>query len=198
MSEYIRSNKFDTNECANIFVKEKLIRTNVRIYIRDQYIRIFEYQIYSSHSGLNVVFSSTFCRLKGRQQVFLVLSQPVTLFNNRPISLHRILTHRPAACLFLSQTSVTSLQFNLLRQAQSLSLRHPGDALKKLWMERWHRCSTFLAPVFRSLPWAVWAIILSLVSLCKCFGHMWVLAGWPSMSWQRRWCCCDYATHKLY
>ena len=43
MSEYIRTNKFDTNECPNIFVKEKLIRTNVRIYIRDQYIRIFEY-----------------------------------------------------------------------------------------------------------------------------------------------------------
>ena len=43
MSEYIRTNKFDMNECPNIFVKEKLIRTNVRIYIRDQYIRIFEY-----------------------------------------------------------------------------------------------------------------------------------------------------------
>ena len=43
MSEYIRTNKFDTNECPNIFVKEKLIRTNVRIYIRDQCIRIFEY-----------------------------------------------------------------------------------------------------------------------------------------------------------
>ena len=43
MSEYIRTNKFDTNECPNIFVKEKLIRTNVRKYIRDQYIRIFEY-----------------------------------------------------------------------------------------------------------------------------------------------------------
>ena len=43
MSEYIRTNKFDTNECLNIFVKEKLIRTNIRIYIRDQYIRIFEY-----------------------------------------------------------------------------------------------------------------------------------------------------------
>ena len=43
MSEYIRTNKFDTNECLNIFVKEKFIRTNVRIYIRDQYIRIFEY-----------------------------------------------------------------------------------------------------------------------------------------------------------
>ena len=33
-------NKFDTNEYPNIFVKEKLIQTNVRIYIRDQYIRI--------------------------------------------------------------------------------------------------------------------------------------------------------------
>ena len=43
MSEYIRTNKFDTNECLNIFVKEKLIRTNVRIYIHDQYIQIFEY-----------------------------------------------------------------------------------------------------------------------------------------------------------
>ena len=43
MSEYIRTNKFDTNECPNLFVKEKLIRTNVRIYIRDQYIRIFKY-----------------------------------------------------------------------------------------------------------------------------------------------------------
>ena len=43
MSEYIRSNKFNTNECPNIFVKEKLIRTNVRINIRDQYIQIFEY-----------------------------------------------------------------------------------------------------------------------------------------------------------
>ena len=45
ISEYIRTNKFDTNECPKIFVKEKLIRTNVRIYICDQYIRI-----YSSHS----------------------------------------------------------------------------------------------------------------------------------------------------
>ena len=43
MSEYIRTNKFDTNECPNIFVKEKLTRTNVRIYIQDQYIRIFQY-----------------------------------------------------------------------------------------------------------------------------------------------------------
>ena len=43
MSEYIRTNKFDTNECPNIFVKEKLIRMNVQIYIRDQYIWIFEY-----------------------------------------------------------------------------------------------------------------------------------------------------------
>ena len=43
MSEYIRTNKFDTNECPNIFVKEILIRMNVRIYIRDQYIQIFEY-----------------------------------------------------------------------------------------------------------------------------------------------------------
>ena len=43
MSEYIRTNEFDTNECPNIFVKEKLLRTNVRIYIRDQYIRIFKY-----------------------------------------------------------------------------------------------------------------------------------------------------------
>ena len=43
MSEYICTNKFDTNECPNIFVKEKLTRTNVRIYIHDQYIRIFEY-----------------------------------------------------------------------------------------------------------------------------------------------------------
>merc|ERR1712139_282311 len=30
MSEYIRTNKFDTNECPNIFIKEKLIPTNVR------------------------------------------------------------------------------------------------------------------------------------------------------------------------
>ena len=43
MSEYIRKRKIDTNECSNIFVKEKLIRTNVQIYIRDQYNRIFEY-----------------------------------------------------------------------------------------------------------------------------------------------------------
>merc|ERR1711934_1196897 len=46
-----------TNECPNIFVKEKLIRMNVRIYIRDQYIRIFEYsniRIYSSHSGMSI------------------------------------------------------------------------------------------------------------------------------------------------
>ena len=32
MSEYIRTNKFDTNECPNIFVKEKLIRMNIWIY----------------------------------------------------------------------------------------------------------------------------------------------------------------------
>ena len=43
MSEYIRTIKFDTNECPNISVKEKLTQTNVRIYIRDQYSRIFEY-----------------------------------------------------------------------------------------------------------------------------------------------------------
>ena len=43
MSEYICSNKLNTNECPNIFVKEKLIQTNDRIYIRDKYIRIFEY-----------------------------------------------------------------------------------------------------------------------------------------------------------
>ena len=43
MSKYIRSNKLNTNECPNIFVKDKLIRTNVRINICDQYIRIFEY-----------------------------------------------------------------------------------------------------------------------------------------------------------
>ena len=41
MSEYIRTNKFDTNECPNIFVKEKLIQTNVQINICDQYIRIY-------------------------------------------------------------------------------------------------------------------------------------------------------------
>ena len=43
MSEYIRTNKFDTNECPNIFVNEKLLWTNVWIYIHDQYIQIFEY-----------------------------------------------------------------------------------------------------------------------------------------------------------
>ena len=63
MSEYIRTNKFDTNECPNIFVKEKLIRMNVRIYIRDQYIRIFEYirhtLIYNTHYNL-APFSHTF------------------------------------------------------------------------------------------------------------------------------------------
>ena len=31
------------NECPNIFVKEKLIQTNVQIRIRDQYIWIFKY-----------------------------------------------------------------------------------------------------------------------------------------------------------
>ena len=54
MSEYIRTNKFDTNECLNIFVKEKLIQTNVRIYIRDQYIRIFEYIRHTLLSSLLV------------------------------------------------------------------------------------------------------------------------------------------------
>ena len=43
MSEYIHTNKFDTNESPNMFVTEKLIRTNVRLTIRDLYIRIFEY-----------------------------------------------------------------------------------------------------------------------------------------------------------
>ena len=43
MSEYIRTNKFDPNECPNIFVQTKLTRMNVRINIRAQYIRIFEY-----------------------------------------------------------------------------------------------------------------------------------------------------------
>ena len=54
MSDYIRSNKLNTNECPNIFVKEKLKQTNVRINICNQYIRIFKYsnifwyiQIYS-------------------------------------------------------------------------------------------------------------------------------------------------------
>ena len=42
MSEYICANKFDTNECANIFIIF-FMRTNVRIYISDQYIWIFEY-----------------------------------------------------------------------------------------------------------------------------------------------------------
>ena len=54
MSEYIRTNKFDMNECPMIFVKEKLIQMNVPIYIRDQYILKFEYsniRIYSSHSA---------------------------------------------------------------------------------------------------------------------------------------------------
>ena len=40
MSEYIRTNEFDTNECPNIFIKEKLIQMNVRINICDQYIQI--------------------------------------------------------------------------------------------------------------------------------------------------------------
>ena len=39
MSEYIRLNKFDTNECPNVFVNEKFVPTNVWIYICDQYIR---------------------------------------------------------------------------------------------------------------------------------------------------------------
>ena len=43
MSEYIRTNKFDPNECPNIFVQTKLTRMNLRINIRAQYIRIFEY-----------------------------------------------------------------------------------------------------------------------------------------------------------
>ena len=73
MSEYIRTNKFDTNKCPNIFVKEKVIRTNVRIHIRDQYIRIFEYlnilgtNIYSDiHSGQFCLYEyiRTFVRVK--------------------------------------------------------------------------------------------------------------------------------------
>ena len=39
MSEYIHTNKLDTNECPNVFVKEKLIWTNICV----QYIWIFEY-----------------------------------------------------------------------------------------------------------------------------------------------------------
>ena len=41
MSEYIHTDKFGTNECPNIFVKEKLIQINVQINICDQYIRIY-------------------------------------------------------------------------------------------------------------------------------------------------------------
>ena len=33
MSEYIRTNKFSTNKCTNIFEKEKLIQINIRINI---------------------------------------------------------------------------------------------------------------------------------------------------------------------
>ena len=40
---YIHTNKFGTNECPNIFVKEKLIQMNVRINICDQYIRMFKF-----------------------------------------------------------------------------------------------------------------------------------------------------------
>ena len=36
MSKYIRTNKFGTNECPNISVKENFIQTNVRINIHDQ------------------------------------------------------------------------------------------------------------------------------------------------------------------
>ena len=50
MSEYIRTNKFDTNECLNIFVKEKLIPTNVRIYIRDQYTLVSNIFIFTCMS----------------------------------------------------------------------------------------------------------------------------------------------------
>ena len=62
MSEYIRTKKFDTNECPNIFVKEKLIRTNVRIYTRDQYIRIFEY---------SNIFVTLWFRYNGKSKLFL-------------------------------------------------------------------------------------------------------------------------------
>ena len=43
MSEYIRLNKFDTNECPSVFVNERLVQMNVWIYICDQYIQIFDY-----------------------------------------------------------------------------------------------------------------------------------------------------------
>ena len=43
MSEYIRTNKVDPNECPNIFVQTRLTWMNVRINIHAQYIRIFEY-----------------------------------------------------------------------------------------------------------------------------------------------------------
>ena len=43
ISEYIHTNKFDTNEWLNIFLSKKLIRTNFLINICDKYIPIFKY-----------------------------------------------------------------------------------------------------------------------------------------------------------
>ena len=59
MSEYICTNKFDTNECPNLFVKEKLIRTNVRIFK------------YICHTLVSVV------NIKTNQIIFVLLSLAV-------------------------------------------------------------------------------------------------------------------------
>ena len=56
MSEYICLNKFDTNDCPNIFVNEKLLRTNVWIYVHDQYIRIVKYIFHTLfHTDIRVL-----------------------------------------------------------------------------------------------------------------------------------------------
>ena len=88
MSEYIRTNKFDTNKCPNIFVIKKLIRMNVQINFCDQYIWIFEYIRHTLVSSLtratsvkslkldsvSNITSSASCGAKNRIQENLISS----------------------------------------------------------------------------------------------------------------------------
>ena len=64
MSEYICANKFDTNECANIFIIFLCEQMSEYIFLTN----IFEYlniRIYSSHSGPHQSFLPLTCHIPG-------------------------------------------------------------------------------------------------------------------------------------
>ena len=98
MSEYIRTNKFDTNECPNIFVKEKLIQMNVRIYICDQYVRIFEY---IRHTLVRIAFHILWKKVS---HACLAVTMYAMLAQHLP---HHI--HQPASTYLPCQSQRTSV-----------------------------------------------------------------------------------------